>query len=125
MEAYLNGGLWLRLAAQANASAAKLAAGLAATPKFRLAFLAKPTKSSPSARRSNSKRRARPARGSTIGRRGRSGAGEQLAEGELLVRLVCSFETAEEEVEKFLWADGAGVSGRLSPASNFARRGGS
>ena len=38
MEAYLNGGLWLRLAAQANASAAKLAAGLAATPKFRLAF---------------------------------------------------------------------------------------
>ncbi len=38
LEAYLKDGLWLRLAAHANAMAARLARGLAAVPGVRLAF---------------------------------------------------------------------------------------
>ena len=38
MEAYLADGLWLRLAERANASARRLARGLAATPGVRLAW---------------------------------------------------------------------------------------
>ena len=104
MEAYLNNGLWLRLAAQANASAAKLAAGLAAAPKFRLAFPCQanevfvigPTLKFEAARSAGARFYDWTTRA--------LGAGEKLMEGESLVRLVCSFETREDEVEKFLWA---------------------
>ena len=108
MEAYLNGGLWLRLAAQANASAAKLAAGLATTPNFRLAFPCQanevfaigPALKFEAARKAGARFYDWTTRA--------LGVGERLVEGEALVRLVCSFETRDEEVEKFLWATGQG-----------------
>ena len=102
MEAYLQGGLWLRLAARANASAARLARGVTAIPGYRLAFACE----------ANEVFVVGPAAGFARAR----GAGARfydwstraLAEGtgpragETLVRLVCSFETRDEEVAGLL-----------------------
>ena len=104
MEAYLQGGLWLRLAARANASAARLARGVTAIPGYRLAFACE----------ANEVFVLGPAAGFARAR----GAGARfydwstraLAEGtgpragETLVRLVCSFETRDEEIAGLLTA---------------------
>ncbi len=101
-EAYLTGGLWLKLAARANANAARLAAGLAAAPGFRLAFACQANEVfviAPAARLDAMRaggalfydwttRAVHPGEG--------PGAGERMA------RLVCSFETAAEEIDALL-----------------------
>ena len=103
MAAYLEDGLWLELAARANASARRLSDGLAALPGLRAAW---PTDANEvfvvgadgAARRAG----ARPARSSTNGRHAacrRSGA---LGPTETLIRLVTSFETAAAEIDSFL-----------------------
>jgi len=102
MEAYLTDGLWLRLAERANASARRLARGLAEEPGVRLAW---PTEANevfvvaPKA---------------TVERWRASGAAfhewstRSLAperaprNGEVLVRLVASFETDSREIDRFL-----------------------
>jgi threonine aldolase len=102
MEAYLADGLWLRLAERANASARRLARGLEATPNVRLAwptaanevFVVAPT--------------AMVARWRAAGAMfhewsTRSVAPERaLRNGETLVRLVTSFETASSEIDRLI-----------------------
>ena len=106
MEAYLRDGLWLKLAARANASAARLASGLAATPGYRLAFPCQ----------ANEVFALGPAAGfaraRAAGARLYDWSTRALAEGsgpragEAMVRLVCSFETRSEEIEGLLAALG-------------------
>ena len=102
METYLHGGLWLALAARANASAARLAAALTATPGYRLAFPCEANEVF--------------VIGSSAGfERARAGgarfydwttraidARSAPQVGEAMVRLVCSFETRIEEIEGLL-----------------------
>ena len=101
-DAYLSDGLWLDLARHANAMADRLRAGLAASPRARLAW---PTAgneifavlSAPDARR--------------LREAGaffhdwslpRGGGGPELAEGESIVRLVTAFSAQAEDVDTFL-----------------------
>jgi threonine aldolase len=102
MEAYLADGLWLRLAERANASARRLARGLEATPNVRLAwptaanevFVVAPT--------------AMVARWRAAGAvfhewSTRAVAPERAPRnGETLVRLVTSFETASSEIDRLI-----------------------
>jgi len=102
MAAYLEDGLWLALAAHANAAARRLADGLAGLPGLRAAF---PTEANEvfviapvpqiAAWRAGGAmfyefptRGVRPERG--------------LQAGEAVVRLVTSFETSDAEIESFL-----------------------
>ena len=99
MEAYLTDGLWLRLAAQANAAAARLSSALLAVPQ---ASLVHPCEA-------NSVFAAFPRAGHR--RAQAAGAayylwpGDQSMEGPdddaLAARLVCSWSTTEAEVEAF------------------------
>jgi len=102
MDAYLQDGLWLRLAARANASAAKLAAGLIATPGFRLAFPCEANEVfaiGPSARFAALREAGARFYDWTTRALAADGAPNRR---ETLVRLVCSFDTREEEIAKFL-----------------------
>jgi threonine aldolase len=98
-EAYLKDGLWLKLASHANAQAQRLAKALSATPGFRLAFPCEANEVfavGPRARFEAARKagvrfydwttRALP-------------AASAPREGESLVRLVCSFETAAADVD--------------------------
>ncbi len=102
MEAYLADGLWLRLAERANASARRLARGLVAMPGVRLAW---PTEVNevfvvaPSAM----VERWRAAGAVFHEWNTRSLAPERAPRnGETLVRLVASFETASSEIDRLM-----------------------
>ena len=102
MEAYLRGGLWLSLAARANSAAQRLSSELAKTPGVRLAwpsevnevFVVAPATTVGLWR----------AAGATFHEWGtRSMARDRSPrEGETLVRLVTSFETSPEEIDRLL-----------------------
>jgi threonine aldolase len=100
MEAYLADGLWLRLAERANASARRLARGLAATPGVRLAwpteanevFVVAPTVMVERWRAAGAKFHDWGTRSLSPERAPR--------DGETLVRLVTSFETASGEIDR-------------------------
>ena len=102
MEAYLKDGLWLRLAARANAAAQRLSAELAKTPGVRLAW---PTEANevfviaPAAMA-----RAWRAAGAAFHEWSTRAMARERAprEGETLVRLVTSFETNPDEIERLL-----------------------
>ena len=102
MEAYLADGLWLRLAERANASARRLARGLAGTPGVRLAW---PTEANevfvvaPKAM----VERWRAAGAVFHDWSTRSLAPERAPrKGETLVRLVASFETESSEIDRLM-----------------------
>ena len=102
MEAYLMDGLWLRLAESANVSARRLARGLAAAPGVRVAwptdvnevFVVAPN--------------AMVERWGAAGARFHEWSTRSLAperaprDGETLVRLVTSFETASTEIDRLV-----------------------
>jgi threonine aldolase len=102
MAAYLEGGLWLELAARANASARRLSDGLAALPGLRLAwptqanevFVVAPTARVGAWREAGAAFHDWPTRAVRPERA--PGAGETL------IRLVTSFETSEAEIESLL-----------------------
>ena len=116
MEAYLADGLWLRLAERANSSARQLARRLSATPGVRTAW---PTEA-------NEVFVVAPAalveRWRAVGARFHEWSTQSLAPekapkaGEILVRLVTSFETASSEINNLIGAcAGASVSAVASP----------
>jgi threonine aldolase len=102
MEAYLSEGLWLRLAERANASARRLARGLAATPGVRLAW---PTEANevfvvaPNAMVERWR-----AAGARFHEWSTRAIAPQRAprNGETLVRLVTSFETESSEIDRLM-----------------------
>jgi threonine aldolase len=102
MEAYLTDGLWLRLAERANASARRLARGLAETPGVRLAWPAEANEVfvvAPTAM----VERWRAAGAVFHDWSTRSLAPERAPlKGETLVRLVTSFETESGEIDRLM-----------------------
>jgi threonine aldolase len=102
MEAYLANGLWLRLAERANASARRLAHGLAATPGVHVAwptdvnevFVTAPTAMVERWR----------AAGAVFHRWSTRALAPERApqSGETLVRLVTSFETGSSEIDQLI-----------------------
>jgi threonine aldolase len=102
MEAYLADGLWLRLAERANISARRLARGLAAMPGVRVAWPADVNEVfvvAPNAM----VERWRAAGAALYEWSTRSLAPERAPrDGETLVRLVTSFETASSEIDRLL-----------------------
>jgi len=107
MDAYLEGDLWLRLAGHANAAAARLSAALAAAPGCRIAwpteanevFAVVPDATAAAWREAGAK---------FYEWTTRSLAPERApGPGETLVRLVTSFETRTEEVERIAGLAGA------------------
>lgn len=104
MHAYLRDGLWLRLAAKANAAAARLAAGLGAVAGARLAWPAQANEVfAILPRRALAPLRAAGAQFYEWNSRAFA-AGEAPKADEICVRLVCSFATESAEVEAFLAA---------------------
>jgi threonine aldolase len=111
MEAYLNGDLWLRLAAGANASAERLMDGLVALPGVRQAwplqaneaFVVAPEAMVKAWREAGARIYEWSTRALSPERAPRA--------GEALLRLVASFETSAEEIDRFL-AIGASVGAR-------------
>jgi threonine aldolase len=102
MEAWLAGGLWLDLARRANSAARRLALGLADCPGVRLVWAAEvnevfatlPASALAPLRRAGARfyewsSRAAP-----------PGAGPNP--GEAFIRLVCSFETSDSEIDEFV-----------------------
>jgi threonine aldolase len=102
MVAYLEDGLWLRLAARANAAAARLADGLAAIAGVRLAWPRQANEIFPIAPRSLIE--ALKADGAAFYEWSSRAVAPAIAarEGEVFLRLVCSCETSEAEVDRFL-----------------------
>ena len=102
MEAWLAGGHWLELAAHANAMARKLSAGLAATKGVRIAF---PTQANevfvilPEA--ADAALKAAGARYYNWTSRSLPPASAPQ-KGEAFLRLVASFATGDDEVERFI-----------------------
>ena len=102
MEAYLADGLWLQLAERANASARRLARGLAATPGVRLAwpteanevFIVAPSAMVERWRGAGAKFHEWSTRALAPGRAPRK--------DETLVRLVTSFETVSSEIDRLV-----------------------
>ncbi len=102
MNAYLRGGLWLDLAKRANRAAARLALSLTAIPGIRLAWPTQVNEVFVVAPRA------------VIGPL--DAAGARLYEwtsravsperaprqGEAFIRLVCSFETSDEEIDRLV-----------------------
>jgi threonine aldolase len=102
MEAYLTDGLWLRLAEQANASARRLARGLAGTPGVRLAWPAEANEVFVVAPKAMVER-WRAAGAVFHDWSTRSLAPERAPrKGETLVRLVASFETESREIDRLM-----------------------
>ncbi len=107
MEAYLKGDLWLRLAGRANSAARRLSEGLSAAPGVSIAwpteanevFAVAPEATVEAWRKAGAKFYAW-STGSLDPRRA-PGAGETL------VRLVTSFETAPEEIDRLVALSGA------------------
>ena len=107
MEAYLKGGLWLRLAERANAAAKRLAERLEAAPGVRLAwpaeanevFVVAPDATVAAWREAGAKFHPWTTRS--------LGPERAPREGETLVRLVTSFETGDGEIERLAELSGA------------------
>ncbi len=102
MEAYLTDGLWLRLAERANASARRLARGLAGTPGVRLAWPTEANEVFVVAPKAMVERWR--ASGAVLHEWStRSLAPERAPRrGETLLRLVASFETESSEIDRLL-----------------------
>jgi threonine aldolase len=102
MNAYLQDGLWLRLAERANRAAERLARGLEAIPAVRLAWPAQINEVFPIAPRAV----VAPliAAGARIYEWTSRAVSPALAarEGEVFLRLVCSFETSDAEVDQLI-----------------------
>jgi threonine aldolase len=102
MEAYLTDGLWLRLAERANHAARRLSEGLAKAPGVRLAwpneanevFVVVPTETVCAWRAAGAKLHDWSTRSIAAERGPR--------EGEMLVRLVTSFETGPDEIDRLV-----------------------
>jgi threonine aldolase len=102
MEAYITDGLWLRLAEQANASARRLARGLAGTSGVRLAWPAEANEVFVVAPKTMVER-WRAAGAVFHDWSTRSLAPERAPrKGETLVRLVASFETESREIDRLM-----------------------
>ena len=102
MAAYLEDGLWLTLARRANQAAERLARGLLRIPGVRLAWPRQANEIFPIAPRSLVA--ALRAEGAAILRMdvARRSAGARAREGEAFLRLVCSFDTSDAEIARFL-----------------------
>jgi threonine aldolase len=102
MEAYLAGGLWLELARRSNAAAARLGAGLCAIPGIRLAWPRQANELFPIAPRSLLEVLA--AEGVSFYEWSSRAVAPGLAarQDEVFLRLVCSFDTGEAEIDRFL-----------------------
>ncbi len=102
MEAYLEGGLWLKLAQRANAAAARLTRALSAIPGVRLPWPAQANELFPILPKGMiAPLRAASAQfyeWSSHGVRAEELPGAQ----EVWLRLVCSFETRAEEIDAFI-----------------------
>jgi threonine aldolase len=102
MEAYLRDGLWLRLAERANHAASKLAKGLLSAPGVRAAwpteanevFVVAPRESAAAWRTAGAKFHDWPTRALASER--------APGPGEVLLRLVTSFETSAAEIEALI-----------------------
>jgi len=102
MQAYLKDGLWLRLAERANAMALRLSEGLAVQPGVRLAWPTEANEVFVAAPRTMVEAwRAAGARFHEWST-GSLAAEARLTEGEQLIRLVTSFETEIEEIDRLL-----------------------
>ena len=107
MEAYLTDGLWLRLAERANAAATRLSERLCAAPGVRIAwptqanevFLVVPDATLAAWREAGAKFYEWSTRSLAAERAPR--------EGETLIRLVTSFETAPSEIDRLAALSGA------------------
>jgi threonine aldolase len=102
MEAYLVDGLWLRLAERANASARRLARDLAATPGVRMAWPTEVNEVFVVAPNAMVERWR--ADGAAFHEWSTRSLAPKLAprNGETLVRLVTSFETASSEIDRLI-----------------------
>ena len=102
MTAYLEGDLWLTLARRANQAARRLADGLAAIPAVRLAWPRQVNQVFPIAPRSL----VAALRAEGVGFYEWSSRAVPAAlaprEDEAFLRLVCSFETSDSEIDRFL-----------------------
>jgi threonine aldolase len=100
-DAYFRDDLWLRLARHANAMAARVREGLAAAPDAREAW---PTPGNEvfAVLQAAAAERLRAASASFYDWPAPDWAGLKLAEDEVVVRLVTSFATTPEEVDRFL-----------------------
>jgi threonine aldolase len=102
MAAYLDNGLWLKLAARANRAAGRLADGLAQIPGLRLAWPAQVNEIFPIGPRALVA--ALRAQGAGFYEWSSQAVAPALAprDTEAFLRLVCSFETSEAEIDRFL-----------------------
>jgi threonine aldolase len=102
MAAYLEGDLWLTLARRANRAAQRLADGLAAIPAVRLAWPRQVNQVFPIVPRSLVP--ALRAEGAGFYEWTSRAVPPTLAarEDEAFLRLVCSFETSDAEIDRFL-----------------------
>ena len=100
MAAYLEDGLWLRLAARANAMADRLAAGIAATDGARVLNRVDANMVFAEIRHGQHRRLREAGARYYPWPRGQDGEGAD--DDAFGVRLVCSFDTTEEEVDRFL-----------------------
>jgi threonine aldolase len=102
MAAYLADGLWLRLARQANAAAARMAAGLIEIPGVRLAWPRQANEIFPIAPRNVAAALA--VEGAGFYEWSSRAVAPDLAvgEGEVFLRLVCSYETTNAQVDRLL-----------------------
>jgi threonine aldolase len=107
MAAYLDNGLWLTLARRANDAARRMARGLAGVEQVRLAWPRRVNEIFPIAPRSLAA--ALQAEGAQFHEWSSRAVGASAAprEGEAFLRLVCSFDTDEAEVDRFLAIVGA------------------
>jgi threonine aldolase len=117
MAAYLDGDLWLTLARRANRAADRLAHGLSAIPGLRLAWPRQVNQVFPIAPRSLVA--ALRAEGVGFYEWTSRAVPPALAprEDEAFLRLVCSFETSDSEIDRFL----AIVSGHCASARSVGR----
>ena len=117
MAAYLDNGLWLTLARRANRAAERLAVGLSAIPAVRLAWPRQVNQVFPIAPRSL----VAALRAEGVGFyewSSRAVPPAQAPRGdEAFLRLVCSFETSDAEIDRFL----AIVSGHCASAPGAGR----
>jgi threonine aldolase len=102
MAAYLAGGLWLRLARRANEAAARLTAGLVGVPGIRLAWPRQANEIFPIVPRTLPKTLTAEGVGFYEWSSRAVAPGLVAREGEAFLRLVCSFETSDTEIDRFL-----------------------
>jgi threonine aldolase len=102
MTAYLDDGLWLRLAARANDAARRLADGLAGAPGLRLAWPPQVNEIFPIAPRSLVAALRAAGVGFNAWTSRAVAPGLAPREDEAFARLVCSFETSDAEIDRLL-----------------------